>query len=116
MLRAVFLAARGGHPRRGSLDRLGDHLAAATAEEELGRQAADGAPLARDHTGVARLECSRGAREQIQGVALPLGLEPEAQVRLEDLAGGDPLAALVDRALVPGAPGRGRLEVADPDR
>ena len=108
------LAAGCKDARRRSLDRLGHHLAAAAAEEELGGEAADGAPRSRDHARVARLERSGRAREQVERVALPLRLEPQAEVRLEDLAGGDALAALVDRGHVARSAGRRGLEVADP--
>ena len=116
VLGARALAAGGEHPRRRALDRLAHDLAAAAAQEQLRGEAAHGAPRAGHDPGVARLERARGAREQVERVALPLGLEPEAQVRLEDLAGGDALAALVDRGHVARAARRRRLEGADPHR
>ena len=51
--------AQPGGARRGSLDRLGHHLAAAAAQEELRREAAHGAPRPRDHARVARRRASR---------------------------------------------------------
>ena len=116
VLGARALAAGGEHPRRRALDRLAHHLAAAAAQEQLRGEAAHGAPRAGHDPGVARLERARGAREQVERIALPLGLEPEAEVRLEDLAGGDALAAFVDRGHVARAARRRRLERADPHR
>ena len=116
VLGARALAAGGEHPGRGALDRLAHDLAAAAAQEQLRGEAAHGTPGAAHDSGVARLERARGAREQVERVALPLGFEPETQVGLEDLAGGDALAAFVDRGHVARAARWGRLERADPHR
>ena len=89
--------------RRGPLDRLRQDLAAATAQEELGGEAAEGAPGAADEGGVAWGERPRRAREQVGRVALEARVEPQADVRLEDLTGRDPLAAGLDGGKMPGS-------------
>ena len=55
---------------RGAVPLIGSrqHLAAAAAQEELGREAADGAPRPGDEGGVARHERARRAREQVDRV------------------------------------------------
>jgi hypothetical protein len=100
----------------GPLDRLGDHAPPVAAQEQLRRQAAHGAPRAGHHPGVTRLQGAGRAREQVERVARPAALEAQADIGLEDLPGGDPLAALRHRGEMTGGPGRRRLELAHPYR
>jgi hypothetical protein len=55
----------------------------------------------------------RGAGEEVQRVARKAGLEPQAQIGLEDLAGGDALAAGRHGLRVAGRPRCDRREGAD---
>jgi hypothetical protein len=74
-LRARAFAARGEYARRRSFDRLAHDLACVAAQEQLGGEAAHRAPGPCHEPGVTRLERARGAREQVEGITLPLGLE-----------------------------------------
>jgi hypothetical protein len=102
--------------RGSSLDRLAQHLAAPAAQEELGRDAADGPPGAGGECGVRGAELARHACEEVGRVPLEAGVEAQAQVCLEDLPGRDPFATRRHGGELPRGAGRRRPERADPHR
>ena len=91
LLRRLELGARVGRAR--ALDRIAPHRAAAAGEEQLGRQARHGAPGPGHERGAVGRQRGRGGREEVERVALEPALEPQAEVGLEQVAGGDPRAA-----------------------
>ena len=84
--------------RRRALDRAAGYGAPLAAQEQLGRQARDPAPGREEARAVAGLQARRGLREQVSDVAVPLRVEAQAEVGLEDLPGRDPLDAFAPDA------------------
>ena len=101
-----------GSPSRGAVPLIGPVVTVAplAAQEQLGREARDPAPGREEAGAVAGLQARRGLREQVGDVAVPLGVEAQAEVGLEDLPGRDPLDALAHRRDVAGGAGGAERE------
>ena len=99
---------------RGALDRGRRHGVAGAAQEQLGGEAQDRAVRAAEERAVGRAQRVGGGEVRIGRAARELAFEPQAQVRLEQLPGRDPLDAVGDRGEV--AAGVGGGQVAELER
>ena len=105
-------SARGAVPLIGSVRTSRPRRRKKSSGERLQR-APQGPPTKAAWRGAS---APRRAREQVGGVALEARVEAQADIRLEDLTGRDPLAAGLDRREMPGRAGRRGPEAADPHR
>src|SRR5215813_13568313 len=93
----LLLARR---PATRALDRPGQDRAAGSAQEQLGRHAGHGAARQADEGGIWWPQARYCLAERIKRIAGELGFQPEADVRLEDVAAPDVFDGPGDRGLM----------------